>query len=406
MKKCVFCEKSFDELSCEHIIPNILCGRLKSNELLCTKCNNDLGNTIDKFLNNKFSIIINIFGLMRERGTPPPASAELVSGRPCAILHGGQPMGMDVEISMSKDSDDNIYIHINAPKKNKKLLSSEISKYVAQNEDVLMQCGIDYKKAIPNIIKAVFERVNNNDVEHCYHNEPIHFRLELGGKDFYRALLKILFLFLLYNKKDINIHKENIKKMIETGDNICNIFYYCFAPEDLFEYERAGLYHSVSIKSFCEEKILLGFIDLFGITPYICLLDANYEGEDISLSYGYDLLQKKEVTPKLKFSGIASDLKDTYDFQKTSKERLAHHRKKLQHLMQIYELYSVPERIKQDLLAAVNNDSSVAAFLSSFTQEGQRIVISNLDTLLALKDAGSTMLHKSLLSLLLSVVKQ
>jgi hypothetical protein len=32
--KCVFCEKEFEKLSCEHIIPNVLCGHLKSNELL------------------------------------------------------------------------------------------------------------------------------------------------------------------------------------------------------------------------------------------------------------------------------------------------------------------------------------------------------------------------------------
>ena len=32
--KCVFCEKEFEKLSCEHIIPNVLCGHLKSNKLL------------------------------------------------------------------------------------------------------------------------------------------------------------------------------------------------------------------------------------------------------------------------------------------------------------------------------------------------------------------------------------
>ena len=42
-KICVFCKKEFEELSEEHIIPNVLCGRLKSKNLICKNCNSWLG---------------------------------------------------------------------------------------------------------------------------------------------------------------------------------------------------------------------------------------------------------------------------------------------------------------------------------------------------------------------------
>ena len=120
--KCVFCEKEFEKLSCEHIIPNVLCGHLKSHELLCTQCNSCLGNTIDKLLNGEFDMIINLFGLERENGRTPPVPAQTESGRSCLLLHGGQPIGNDVQISLSTDSDNHIYMHINAPENNTKLL--------------------------------------------------------------------------------------------------------------------------------------------------------------------------------------------------------------------------------------------------------------------------------------------
>ena len=44
MKKCVFFGNEFETLSHELIVPNAICGHLKSNELLYVSCNSTLGN--------------------------------------------------------------------------------------------------------------------------------------------------------------------------------------------------------------------------------------------------------------------------------------------------------------------------------------------------------------------------
>ena len=397
MKKCVFCENEFETLSCEHIIPNAICGHLKSNELLCVSCNSTLGNSIDKFLNGKFDMIINMFGLAREKGNPPPASAELLSGRPCSILHGGQPIGEDVQIKISIGSENQVVLHISAPEGNKKLLNNEISKFVAQHKDIFAKHDIDYKKAIPNIIKGISKKIEDDEVEHSHDHEPIHFQICCGGEDFYRAVLKILYLFLLHHKKDIKINRQDIVNKIKFGKDICDIFFYCFDPEDLFSYKRISLYHSIGIKNFRSEKKLIGFIDLFGITPLICILDNNYEGEDIDVSYGYDLLRKKEESPDINFLEIPLNFNDKYDFLRTTNKRLDHCRKKMIYLFQLFEFYSIPERIMQDLLAAANYDPSVSDFLSALKPSLQDYIISVIDSFFAQKEKGCALLHESIL---------
>lgn len=397
MKKCVFCGKEFETLSCEHIIPNAICGHLKSNELLCRDCNSTLGNTVDKLLNGKFDMIINMFGLERENGTPQPASAELLSGRPCSILHGGQPIGEDVQIKISVGSENQVFLHISAPEGNKKLLNKEISKFVAQHKDFFAKHDIDYKKAIPNIIKGISKKIEDDEVEHSHDHEPIHFQICCGGKDFYRAALKILYLFLLNYKNDIKVDREDIVNKIKSGKNICDIFFYCFDPEDLFLYKRIGLYHSIGIKSFRREKKLLGFIDLFGITPFVCILDNNYYGEEIDISYGYDLLRKREDKPNINFFEIPLNFNDKYNFQKTTKERLSHYEIKVSFLFQIFQFYSIPERIMQDLLVAVNYDSSVSDFLAELKSSLQNYIITVIDNFFPLKEKGCVLLHESIL---------
>lgn len=395
MKKCVFCEKEFETLSCEHIIPNALCGHLKSNELLCRDCNSTLGSVIDKLLNGKFDMIINMFGLVRENGNPPPALAKLVSGRPCSVLHGGQPVGEDVQINISTDSENHVVLHINAPENNKKLLNMEISKFIAKNKDIFAKHSLDYKKIIPSTIIGVSEKIKKDEVEHHHNHEQVHFQIDFGGKDFFRAILKILYLFLLHHNRNIKIDRQDIINKIKSGEDICDIFFYCFDPEKLFTYHHIGLYHSIGIKSFQSERKLLGFIDLFGITPFICVLDDNYDGEDIILSYGYDFLRKKEEKPNINFSRIPLDFRDKY--YTTTTERVAHCKGKLNSLFQLFTFYSIPEKIIQDLLVVVNYEPAVCDFFSRLKPKLQELIISNIDRLLPQKEKGCSLMRECIL---------
>ena len=47
----------------EHIIPNAIGGKLKSNKLICKKCNNQLGNDIDYKLTKQLDFFSNFLNI-------------------------------------------------------------------------------------------------------------------------------------------------------------------------------------------------------------------------------------------------------------------------------------------------------------------------------------------------------
>lgn len=61
--RCMYCNKEFDKLSREHIIPNGLYGRLISSDICCNECNNELGKLIDAPFVSIFNPILNKLNL-------------------------------------------------------------------------------------------------------------------------------------------------------------------------------------------------------------------------------------------------------------------------------------------------------------------------------------------------------
>ena len=69
--KCYLCNEEItdDTKHYEHIIPNGIAGKLKSDTILHRACGERLGKEIDVYLANKFSILINMFNTKRDRST-------------------------------------------------------------------------------------------------------------------------------------------------------------------------------------------------------------------------------------------------------------------------------------------------------------------------------------------------
>ncbi|KAF3997003.1 HNH endonuclease [Glaciimonas immobilis] len=79
---CYLCEKLFNSIDVvkheEHIIQNAIGGKLRSDSILCEKCGETLGGTVDApFVNAVSSLSGIIAELARDRGDPQPALAEL-----------------------------------------------------------------------------------------------------------------------------------------------------------------------------------------------------------------------------------------------------------------------------------------------------------------------------------------
>ncbi|MBA7554880.1 hypothetical protein ES705_47516 [subsurface metagenome] len=57
---CIFCNQELDEKnrSVEHIIPRCMGGQLKSDLIICKRCNNNFGTEFDEALIERFALIL------------------------------------------------------------------------------------------------------------------------------------------------------------------------------------------------------------------------------------------------------------------------------------------------------------------------------------------------------------
>jgi hypothetical protein len=89
--RCVRCDCCIDisNDSDEHVIPNSVGGRLKVRGFICRDCNSWAGETWDATLSQQLNFFCNFFGVVRERGTPPPQPIETTAGEKLLMQPGG-----------------------------------------------------------------------------------------------------------------------------------------------------------------------------------------------------------------------------------------------------------------------------------------------------------------------------
>lgn len=317
MKRCIFCNNEFNELSEEHIIPNVICGRIKSKNLICKDCNSWLGREIDNALDGVYSHIINMFAIKRERGEGQPALVECVKdGKKYKYLANGDYELADTHLKENIMDDGKIEIKLQGPV-NKKIIKSKIGKYFASEKEKLKQKGISYK----DIIKKYHDYVDDNWTEivnktTSFRPDLIKFENAFGGKDIALAVLKILFFFIKETKPFININNEAIINILkEKSDKIWDRCFYYTLKEKLFNECESEISHFICIRGLKADKKIIGYIKLFSLTPYVCILDDNYEDEDFCISYGYNLISQRTCSPACNEITDLNNLKEKLDYK-------------------------------------------------------------------------------------------
>ena len=82
MLKCYVCNEEIkpENKSLEHILPNCIGGKLKSENLICGICNSELGSGIDRHLCDEMLTISNLLNIKRERNETPTIVAKDPNG--------------------------------------------------------------------------------------------------------------------------------------------------------------------------------------------------------------------------------------------------------------------------------------------------------------------------------------
>lgn len=193
MPNCYNCKTELTESnkSKEHIILNALGGRLKSSDLLCIKCNSDMGSSCDGVLAKQFALISAILDISRERKEIP-------------IIKGGK----------LKDGTEVNLLNGNTPRlANPKLESRKIEggveyKIVARDEKEMQQLLSSIKKNHPlfDIDKAMDSAKNKKSSL----KQPITYQQVFGGVEAFRSIAKTAINYYIYRKGN----PENIVELI------------------------------------------------------------------------------------------------------------------------------------------------------------------------------------------------
>lgn len=257
-----------------------------------------------------------MFAIKRERGEGQATKVEAVEdGKKYNYLANGDYELANVSIKSIIDEDNKLQVGIEGPV-NKKQIKNEIGKYISAHKTELQQKGINYKCAI----KKLHSELDKNWKDITNNTKPfksgiIKFECAFGGIDIALSILKILFFFFKETKKNVQINDDDIIDILKNKSiKIWERCFYYSLKEPLFDEIPNEISHFICVKGYKEKKII-GYVKLFSVTPYVCILEDNYNGEDFTISYGFNLLSQQSFTPKCNCLIDIDNLKERLDYK-------------------------------------------------------------------------------------------
>lgn len=287
----------------EHIIINAAGGRLKSKNLICSKCNSDFGETIDSILAKQLNNLANMLMVKRHRGEPQPIIGDKQSTGEKYILEvGGKP----------------------------KMTKPTIDKTV-EGDKTSISITARSEKELREILKGIAKKHPHFDVEEAmksaqwreeYFDEALHFQNVIGGNEVFRAVCKCATNFFIYSGGDASEIKHLISYIKGTEDKEIVWMHY---QEGLYELNPEESSHIIHLVGKKDEKILYCYVDYFNTHKYLVLLNDNYQGQDIKATYFFDLVNIAPIEREVNMDYDRATLldfftnKDAKPFEKVKK---------------------------------------------------------------------------------------
>ena len=294
-KQCVFCKDGSCHFSREHIIPKCICGCLVSDCLICDKCNNKLGNKIDSLKSDLFTFIIISFGLIEKKVSKLSLPVVRFSDKLKYNLRKDNHFDLAEQCVCSEINEKGTAIKFTGSP-NHNFFKSEVGKLVNNIPESNME-DVENSSYVTKEVNRILKEGGGikDEVEYLSDWFGINIYDDYNDKRYLLFVLKILFLFLKYKKPDLLFNEDKIVKILNnTSDSVSEICYFFYGKKNLFQ-EKSYIAHNIYIRGDNSSKRIIGYIKLFSVVPFICVLDDKYQGEDFIISYGYDLLEKREI---------------------------------------------------------------------------------------------------------------
>lgn len=294
MANCLMCGVQLDAAnqSEEHIIPNALGGVLTSTNLICKQCNSTFGSGCDASLANDLKLFSNFLNIKRDRGTNQP----IVGTTPTTsykIEPGGKPAIVKPTIHVEETKQGKaIHIEARDTKQTRQILEG-----LKRNHP-----EIDVDKALSQVQEG-----------RRYLDEFVKLQFVFSGRDSLRSIAKMAYLLLKHKHSTIAGDYSRIVAFIKNELDYRDIFFY-YPQTDIVSKPTDAILHSIVVKSYPAEKLLVAFVELYNSLSFIVVLASDFP-DDFQTSYVFDVLNRVEVqNPTFNFPAInVAQLNDLFD---------------------------------------------------------------------------------------------
>lgn len=298
MFRCALCNclLTEDNKTKEHIIPNSIGGRRKVTYFICNKCNNEKGRVWDAELSNQLEFIALFFRIKRERGEPPKRNVTLTSGEDVTLLpNGNMTLQRPSFTPIETDNKNELQFHV-------------VGRDIREAKKIVK----DFKKKHPNL------KEQNISVTESfrYPSGYIPFSCEFGGENAGRSFVKTFLAQLSASRVDIHQCELALDYLNSDGEPAYGFYY----SSDLVTNRVSGLpFHCVSVASIPDEKMIVGYLELFGFIRIVSCLSSNYSGGEFQYTYAVNPLNSLELDLQIDLSGLTRQLiRRSYDYEEIS----------------------------------------------------------------------------------------
>ena len=280
MALCYLCLENITDSNrtIEHIIPSCIDGRLTSDLLICSKCNNDSGTSIDAelcYTLNPISLYYQRTGKQRSPNSlvVNSSTGEKVLLSPTHLNASGWTI-RNLDPTHGIDAEGN------------KTLSAGTEKRAKQELDKIRKSLINGEKIEIISTRAEFTQASAS--------EPVRFTLyDFDDNLLLRSACKVAANYFVHSKYDAEL--INKLRMFILDGSIENLYSWVLQLNISKQLFPGKVYHLISLNVDQKQRVLYAYLEFYSAVGFVILLNSNYKGEKIESTYLFDVLTKQEV---------------------------------------------------------------------------------------------------------------
>lgn len=273
---CIYKKTKFSTSTGEHILQNSLGPRWTSKSIVCNEAQEEFGKEIDVEIAKVFEPMRSLLNVKTGRGTAPPSlkKVKTESGleyhlKPSGIAKLAEP----VVDFVSRDADTR---ELRIQLGDRSQVGWAVNKVKEKNPGI----DIDYENLKKNL--------ENKTPEESYLNEALIISTAIGGKLFFRGILKAVFNLLGVNNTAIALRSEfdPLRNFILNGtgpmaEEKCQLFSPAASHVNVPKLGRFS--HFICV--FGRRSKVTAYVRIFGSFEFLFLLTDEYKGKNFQYSY-------------------------------------------------------------------------------------------------------------------------